>query len=59
MEKDNINVRVTATNFFGTSDPSIITGVRQMETVPHKPLTAPMRGNLTSQKQVQVFIDSL
>lgn len=50
LEADDIEVQVTATNFFGTSDLSVVdsTQVKQVQTVPHKPSNAPARGGLTA-----------
>jgi hypothetical protein len=37
VEDDEIRVYVTATNIYGTSDQSIVDGVKLVQTVPHKP----------------------
>jgi hypothetical protein len=61
VEGQDIHVKVTATNGFGTSDISVVdlTSVKAVQTVPHKPLAAPTRGELlTTQTQIQVLIEA-
>jgi len=55
-----VSVKVTATNAFGTSEPSTpnTTGAR-IETVPLKPSTMPSRGSFTSQTQINLLISQL
>jgi hypothetical protein len=50
VEDDRIEVQVTATNIYGTSDLSeIVEGsVKLVQTTPHKPSQSPMRGALTA-----------
>jgi hypothetical protein len=58
-EGQNIIVQISATNYYGTSPLSSInlSSVKKVETVPHKPLSAPQRGALTTQNQIEVLIN--
>jgi hypothetical protein len=57
VEGDLILVEVVATNYFGSSTPSAFGDSVAMQTVPHKPLNPPMRGDLTTTAQLQVLFD--
>lgn len=47
--------KVTATNYFGTSDASVPnTEGALIEVVPHKPTAAPTRGELTDERQIHL-----
>lgn len=60
VEGDRIEVQVTASNIYGTSDLSEIvdSSIKYVQTVPHKPAQSPERGALTSQNQVKVVINA-